>query len=890
MNNSLRTRVLLVVFATLSLVLGVNTLILSWGFASFQKETLQTKTRIMGEHLREQLSRAINLGLPLDALEGVNESCREIIEDDKDIGYAMLVDTQSRILYHNDPLLAGRFLRDPASVKAAAAKDYLVQTRTEDDVDYYDVSIPIFDTEHKLLGSVRLGLKYNTVSAHIYPLLIKSSIVALITFILASALVSFMVSRKIVNPIVELSGTASLIAEGDLSRRLEITSGDEVGQLAESFNLMAESLKEREERIQDGYRDLETANESLQYSYAQLEEAASELELKGSHLNEKVAELSFLHDATDRLRLSIELDDILSSVVRDTTVGLGYERVLLALVDDKTRRLEEKLAIGFDGKDREPFSEPLDGNSVFAAAVSEKGVQYVAQASLDSRVPRALEESLNLREFAVIPMVGKDRCVGALLADNRRTSKPIRKDKLDIMNTFASTAAMAVENAYLYRQLVDNLETVERANRELRLLDRTKTNFLSLASHELRTPLVSVMGYLNLMLAGDLGDVSPEQREMLEIAIKGASRLRDIIEDLLMVAKIEGGRLPLKLRWISAADVVGASVDEVRTFMGNRAVAIRTEGLELLPKFEADFDRVQQCFTNVVGNAVKYTPDGGTITVSGRKVKVDKGRGRTRPVPFDNSILSSDTYIELAVEDTGIGINKDDLDKIFEKFFEAGDVDMHSTGKSKFLGGGTGLGLSIVKGIVEAHHGRIWAESDGADAERCPGSRFVMLIPMKQPVSKAEAPLPVMEKEVRARAEGPAPNAPKTPGPKPKVLLVEDDEDTIVFTRLILDKKFAVIVAKDGFEGLKLAFSEKPVAILLDVWMHGIDGIEVCRILKENKRTSDIPVAMFTAAAQQHEREKGMSAGADDYITKPFTPAELNARIEKLISGAAKVS
>ncbi|MBI5694159.1 MAG: response regulator [Nitrospirae bacterium] len=881
---------LLVVFATLSLVLGANTLILSWGFASFQKETLQTKTRILGEHLREQLARAINLGLPLDALEGVNESCREIIEDDKDIGYAMLVDTQSRILYHNDPLLAGRFLRDPASVKASAATDYVVQTRTEDDVRYYDVSIPIFDTDHKLLGSVRLGLKYNSVSAHIYPLLIKSFFVALFTFILASALVSFLVSRKIVNPIVELSGTASQIAEGDLSRRLDISSRDEVGQLADSFNRMAESLREREERIQDGYRDLETANESLQYSYAQLEEAAAELELKGSHLNEKVAELSFLHDATDRLRLSIELDDILSSVVRDTTVGLGYERVLLALVDDSSKTLTERLAIGFDGKDRPPFSEPLDGSSVFAAAVSERGVQYVAQASLDSRVPKHVEESLNLKEFAVIPMVGKDRCVGALIADNRRTSMPIRKDKLDIMNTFASTAAMAVENAYLYRQLVDNLDTVERANRELRMLDRTKTNFLSLASHELRTPLVSVMGYLNLMLAGDLGEISAEQREMLEIAIKGASRLRDIIEDLLMVAKIEGGRMPLKLRWISASDVVGSSIDEIKTFMGGREVAIKTEGLELLPKFEADFSRVQQCFINVIGNAVKYTPDGGRITVSGRKVKVDREKGKIKPVPFDNSILSSDTYLEFVVEDTGIGINKEDLEKIFDKFFEAGDVDMHSTGKSKFLGGGTGLGLSIVKGIVEAHHGRIWAESDCSDAERCPGSRFVMLVPMKQPVSKAEAPLPVMEKEAFARTEASVPNMPKVAAQKPRVLLIEDDEDTIVFTRLILDKKFSVSVAKDGFEGLKKAFSEKPVAILLDVWMHGIDGLEVCRILKENKRTSDIPVAMFTAAAQQHERERGMSAGADDYITKPFTPAELNQRIEKLISSAARVS
>lgn len=890
MISSLRIKALLVVFITLLTVLGANTLFLSWGFISYQRNALENKTRMLGEHLREEVGRALNLGVPIESLDGVNGYCSEIVEDNKELGYCMLVNKEGRILYHNDRLRAGGFIRNPAAVRAALSGTGIVRPTTEEGAKYYDVYVPVRDSEHRPLGAIRLGLKYDAIVKQIYPLLWESTIIAVFMFLLASVLVTFFITRKVVTPIVELSRSASLIARGDLSRRLEIESGDEVGRLAQSFNHMAESLGEREDLIQQGYADLEKANDELQSSYKRLEQAAGELSLKSQHLNEKVDELSFLRDATDRLRLGIELDDILASVARDITDGLGYERVLVGLVNEDKGTIEEKVSLGFVGKERELLSEPLEPGGIFSAAVSGRQAQYVAQAALDRRVPARLVEYMNLKEFAVIPMVGKDRTVGALIIDNRRSQKPIRKDKLDIISTFASTAAMAVENAYLYRQLMDNLETVERANYELMSLDQSKTNFLSLASHELRTPLVSVMGYLNLMLAGDLGNISVEQREILEIAIKGATRLRDIIEDLLMVAKIEDGHLPLRLRWIAVEEVVDAALAEVGPFMGQRDVAITRERLRHLPKMEGDFDRIQQCFTNLIGNAVKFTPDGGKISISGRKVKLDKETGVIKPLPSDASILSADTWLELAVEDNGIGIAKEHIEKIFEKFFEVGDVDAHSTGKAKFLGGGTGLGLSITRGIVEAHGGKIWAQSEGEDALKCPGSRFVMLLPVKQPRVKTGLPELRAEGELvkggAAGAAGPARDASR----RLKILLVEDDEDAVVFTRLILEKRFNVTVASDGFDGLRKAFLEKPDAILLDVWMPGLNGFEVCRVLKENRQTADIPIAMFTAAAQKHEMEQGFKCGADDYITKPFTPSELTLRVEKLINSSYGVA
>ena len=880
MKNSLKTKALILVFIILSVVLGANTAFLSLQFASFEKTSLQNNAKLLGQHLRDDVTRALALGLPLDGLEGVNEACRKITDGNREIGYCMVTGRDSRILYHNDPLLSGMFLKDRASLRASASRQPLVQSREDHGEGYYDISLPVFDPEQKLTGAVRLGLRASALDEKIYPMVWNSAAIGILTFIIAAVIVTFLINRKLLTPLIEMSGTAQLIALGDWSRRLNYKSTNEVGQLAESFNRMAESLKDREDRIQQNYKDLEKANDDLQNSYARLETTAGELELKSQNLNEKVGELSFLHDATDRLRLSIELDEVLHSIARDVTEGLGYERVLVGLVDDDGKAIEERISFGMGGAARELLMEPLDTENIFAAAIKERAIQYVPQASMDMKVPPTLVEQLDLGEFAVIPMTGKDRCVGALLVDNRRSMRPMRRDKLDILATFASTAAMTVENAYLYRQLIGNLETVERANLELTKLDQTKTNFLSLASHELRTPLVSVMGYLNLMLSGDLGDVSREQRDMLEIAVKGANRLKDIIEDLLMVAKIEGGHLPLRLRWASFADVVEASLDEVRPFLKQRKVQITVEGLGQLPKVEADFDRMQQCMTNLISNGVKFTPDGGRVVVRGRMTRINRETGMLEQA-LDDSSFSADNYLEICVEDSGIGIKKENIEKIFDRFYEAGDVDSHSTGKMKFMGGGTGLGLSIAKGIVEGHSGRIWAESGGEDFEKCPGSRFFIIIPIKQPEEKVEIPL--INARKAARVEAPARQ--RNPH-KPKVLLVEDDEDTIFFTRLVLEKKFEVVIARDGFEGLKKAFSEKPEAILLDVWMRGMDGFQVCRILKTNEQTFGIPVAMFTAAAQKHEIARGMEAGAQDYITKPFTPSELVQRVEKLINAA----
>jgi signal transduction histidine kinase len=163
--------------------------------------------------------------------------------------------------------------------------------------------------------------------------------------------------------------------------------------------------------------------------------------------------------------------------------------------------------------------------------------------------------------------------------------------------------------------------------------------------------------------------------------------------------------------------IIELAVGELRAAAGEREQAITLEAFTSVPYIQGDSQRLYQVFINVIGNGIKYTPDGGCITISGRLLKAQ-------------GALEED-FVEVIVADTGIGIDKEDLEHIFGKFYRTGPISLHSSGKTKFKGAGAGLGLAIAKGIVEAHGGKIWAESEGYDEARCPGSQFHILLPVR---------------------------------------------------------------------------------------------------------------------------------------------------------------
>jgi signal transduction histidine kinase len=326
--------------------------------------------------------------------------------------------------------------------------------------------------------------------------------------------------------------------------------------------------------------------------------------------------------------------------------------------------------------------------------------------------------------------------------------KPIDVDTLpglirDFLGGKREMVAVAEERVYLreYSQkLVDRLqekiEELTKANEELRHTDEMKSRFISIAAHELRTPLTLIQGYLSMLIQSEDEATYQLDDNALEIIggiVKGVERLHTIVEEMLDVARIESGTLKLHLGPVSLKDVVMAAVRKLKPFAEERKQKIVVADLSGMPPVNGDANRLLQVFMNLIGNSIKYTPDGGRISLSVKVMEAGKVLA-----PHARS-ASRGELIEVIVEDTGVGVAEEDQERIFKRFYEVKDPSLHSTSKTSFMGGGLGLGLPTARGIVEAHSGWLWVESEGHDEEQCPGSRFHVLLPVAAQVAEASS-------------------------------------------------------------------------------------------------------------------------------------------------------
>lgn len=259
---------------------------------------------------------------------------------------------------------------------------------------------------------------------------------------------------------------------------------------------------------------------------------------------------------------------------------------------------------------------------------------------------------------------------------------------------------------------IDHIKSELESKRDvLERLDKSKSDFIAIAAHELKTPLTLIEGY-SAMLSEQLKQNPDQLDEMLQGIGNGTRRLREIIDDMIDVSLIDNNMLSLNYQpvWLNRLlNAIGQELDATIKERNLKFLLIPFPGWNKM--FFADAERLYQAFRNVVLNAIKFTPDGGSIRVDGRELP---------------------GFVEVRVTDTGIGIAPENQSLIFEKFGRLGNPSLHSSGKTKFKGGGPGLGLPITKGIVEAHGGAIWVESDGYDEVNCPGAKFHILLPLRQ--------------------------------------------------------------------------------------------------------------------------------------------------------------
>jgi signal transduction histidine kinase/DNA-binding LacI/PurR family transcriptional regulator len=326
-----------------------------------------------------------------------------------------------------------------------------------------------------------------------------------------------------------------------------------------------------------------------------------------------------------------------------------------------------------------------------------------------------------------IALYSKNKVIG-MLTLSRSEPAAFNQDDVILVSTFAVQASIALENARLYddlnrfnqmmeRMVEQRVEELNSAYRTLEKLDKNKSDFIQVAAHELRTPITVIKGYMTMMKSEPAIKKDPKLIQAMEGVIQGTDRLHQVVNSMLDVARLENEVITPHLETVSTGLLLRMMRKEYTNELQDRNMKLELDpDVDAAPPILADSELLKKALDNIIVNAIKYTPDGGSIFISARAAQ-SNGNG---------------DFCEIRVRDTGIGIDPANHTIIFQKLYQLGKVELHSSGRTKFKGGGPGLGLAIAAGIVKAHKGKIWVESPGYDEEKLPGSTFIIQIPVSQ--------------------------------------------------------------------------------------------------------------------------------------------------------------
>jgi len=407
------------------------------------------------------------------------------------------------------------------------------------------------------------------------------------------------------------------------------------------------------------------------------------------------------------------------------------------------------------------------------------------------------------------------------------------------------------------------LQTVAQQADQLRVIDEAKSRFFANVSHEFRTPLSLIIGPVEDLRDGRSGELPAAAGKRLEGVLGHARRLVQLVEQLLDVARLESGRLHLSAEVHDLVPLLRRLADSFASLAERKGILFRLSCPVGGVRVRYDGDQMEKVISNLVGNALKFTPSGGQVEL---RVHID---------------TEGDGWAVFEVEDTGPGISVDNQGRVFERFFQVDD-------SSRRAHEGVGIGLALAKELVELHGGVISLRS-----EEGVGSTFSVRLPIatggkshsgeEKIPSQATAPLNG-QFGASARASGRAESDDVT-----TVLVVEDNADLLEFLGDHLSERFRVLMALNGVRGLEMARDHVPDLIISDVMMPEMDGQSLCEAVKGDPDIDFIPVILLTAKASRDSRLAGLAGGADDYLTKPVDLPELLIRADNLIASRRRV-
>jgi signal transduction histidine kinase/DNA-binding response OmpR family regulator len=396
-------------------------------------------------------------------------------------------------------------------------------------------------------------------------------------------------------------------------------------------------------------------------------------------------------------------------------------------------------------------------------------------------------------------------------------------------------------------------------------LDRLKSRFFANVSHEFRTPLTLILGPLDEMISKiEL----PGMKKQLKVMQRNAGRLLDLVNQLLDLSKIESGKLQLSVTRSDIISVIRGVSMSFHSMAEQKHINLQ---LDIKPDYlELNYDRekLETIMTNLLSNAFKFTPVHGQIIIS-TLVQPEKD--------YDKR-----SHLSIVVSDSGSGIPEEEINLIFNRFYQS---DHNQLLQQE----GSGIGLALTKELVELHGGMISAQSQPGK-----GTQIRVTIPMDIELTESIQTIDQSFESEKASTtheinDGELESVTGGDHNLPLVLLIEDHVDVRNYIQEILGKHYRVLIAEDGEKGVSIAYESIPDLIISDVMMPKKDGFEVCRELKQDEKTSHIPIILLTAKSESEDKIEGLETQADDYVTKPFVPKELLARIKNLIDSRARL-
>jgi signal transduction histidine kinase len=517
------------------------------------------------------------------------------------------------------------------------------------------------------VGTIQLVMSREIIKKE---LVLNISVIVNLTFliIVGISLTSIFITRRYISrPLSKLQDSATAIAQGDLDASIDTSGRDEIGSLAQHLDIMRGSIKQLFGELSESKDKLEDYSRTLE----------QKVEVRTRELARSVEELKALGEVSQAVSSTLDLQKVLVTIAAHAVELSGTESGAIYEFDETTEqfqlrathRMSEELIQAL----RETRVDP--GETVLGrAGVAREAVQVPDILDEPSYPLREIIERDGFRALLSVPLLREDRLIGGLVV-RRREPGQFQQETVDLLQTFATQSALAIQNARLFRE-------IEEKGRELEIASKHKSEFLANMSHELRTPLNAILGYTELIIDKIYGDVPENIQEVLERVEKNGRHLLGLINDVLDLSKIEAGQLVLSLNDYSMQEVVHTVFTAVESLAAEKNLELKISVSSDLAYGKGDEQRISQVLLNLVGNAIKFTETG--------EVGVE-------------ATASNDAFV-VSVSDTGPGLSEADQQGIFEEFHQ---VDGSSTRKK----GGTGLGLSIAKRIVELHGGRIWVES-----------------------------------------------------------------------------------------------------------------------------------------------------------------------------------